>query len=121
VSAYNPNDFDDRDIPADEDYRVVLEQCIHEAYAAIREANGYIDRQEDGPFTMRMALRDIEKRVSAIQAEMWYLTGALDRYQAITAIVIEQRDEAIRQRDLLRLFAEWEEQEEEDEEEEQSE
>jgi hypothetical protein len=84
-----------------EDYRSTIEQTIREARQAIREALGYIERQEDGPLTMRHALTDIDKSVTAIECEVWYLSGALDRLQAIATKLLEQRDEALRQRDLL--------------------
>jgi hypothetical protein len=84
-----------------EDYRTTIEQIIRETRQAIQEATGYIERQEDGPLTMRHALKDIDKSVTAIECEVWYLSGALDRLQAIAAKLLEQRDEALRQRDLL--------------------
>lgn len=88
-------------LPEPEDYRAKIEQAIRETRQAIREAVGYIERQEDGPLTMRHALRDIDQSVSAIEAETLYLTGTLDRIQAAATKLLEQRDEAIRQRDLL--------------------
>jgi hypothetical protein len=88
-------------LPQEEDYRSTIEQAIHETRQAIREALGYIERQEDGPLTMRHALKDIDKSVTAIECEVWYLSGALDRFQKIAAKLLEQRDEALRQRDLL--------------------
>ena len=50
---------------------------------------------------MRYALKDIDKSVTAIEGEVWYLSGALDRFQAIAVALLQQRDEALRQRDLL--------------------
>lgn len=88
-------------LPQEEDYRTTIEQAIRETRHAIKEALGYIERQEDGPLTMRYALKDIDKSVTAIEGEVWYLSGALDRLQAIAAKLLEQRDEALRQRDLL--------------------
>jgi hypothetical protein len=88
-------------LPQEEDYRSTIEQAIRETRQAIREALGYIQRQEDGPLTMRCALKDIDQSVTAIECEVWYLSGALDRFQAIVAKLLEQRDEALRQRDLL--------------------
>jgi hypothetical protein len=88
-------------LPQDEDYRSTIEQTIRETRQAIREALGYIERQEDGPLTMRHALKGIDQSVTAIECEVWYLSGALDRLQAIAAKLLAQRDEALRQRDLL--------------------
>jgi len=88
-------------LPQEEDYRVEIEQRICETRQAIKEALGYIERQEDGPLTMRYALKDIDQSVTAIECEVWYLSGALDRLQTIAAKLLEQRDEALRQRDLL--------------------
>ncbi len=88
-------------LPQEEDYRSTIEQAIRETRQAIQEALGYIKRQEDGPLTMRHALKDIDKSVTAIEGEVWYLSGALDRFQALAAKLLEQRDEALRQRDLL--------------------
>ena len=87
--------------PQEEDYRVVIDQRIGEIRRAIKRALGYIKRQEDGPLTMRAALKKIGKTVDAIEGEVQYLTGALDRLEAIAAKLLEQRDEALRQRDLL--------------------
>ena|SRR5258708_5219954 len=93
--------MNDMVLPQDEDYRSTIEQAIRETRLAIREALGYIERQEDGPLTMRHALKDIDQSVTAIECEVWYLSGALDRFQKIAAKLLEQRDEALRQRDLL--------------------
>jgi septal ring factor EnvC (AmiA/AmiB activator) len=88
-------------LPQEEDYRVVIDQRIDETRHAIKQALGYIKRQEDGPLTMRHALKRIDKTVNAIEDEVRYLTGALDRLEGIAAKLLEQRDEALRQRDLL--------------------
>ena len=87
-------------LPEPEDYRVIIDQAIRETRKAIHEAIGYIKRQEDGPMTMRHALKDIGNTVTAIESEVWHLTYSLNRLQDIAAQVLEQRDEAIRQRDL---------------------
>ena len=79
----------------------MINQAIRDTRQTIHEALGYIERQEDGPVTMRYALTDIDKTVTAIECEAWYLSGALDRLQAIAAKLLEQRNEALRQRDLL--------------------
>jgi len=56
---------------------------------------------------MHFALRTIEKRLSAVECESWYVTSQLNRLHTIITKLLEQRDEAIRQRDLLMLFASW--------------
>jgi hypothetical protein len=82
-------------------YRADIEKAVRETRQAIREALGFIDRQEDGPFTMRCALREIDDRLSAIETEVCCLAGTADRLHAIAMKLMEQRDEALRQRDLL--------------------
>ncbi len=83
------------------DYCADIEQAVNETRQAIREALGFIDRQEDGPFTMRCALQEIDSRLSAIETEVSCLVGTTDRLHAIALKLMEQRDEALRQRDLL--------------------
>ena len=93
--------MNDLTLPQPDDYRSTIDQAIRETRQAIKEALGYIERQEDGPVTMHYALKDIDNTVTAIQCEVSYLSGALERFQAITAKALEQRDEALRQRDIL--------------------
>lgn len=88
-------------LPQEEDYRSTIEQAIRETRQAIQKALGYIERQEDGPLTMRHALKDIDKSVTAIEGEVSYLTGELQRLRIIASTLLKQRDEALRQRDLL--------------------
>ncbi len=83
------------------DYRADIEKAVRETRSAIQEALGYIERQEDGPFTMRCALQQIDSRLSAIETEVSCLVGTADRLQAFALKLMEQRDEALRQRDLL--------------------
>jgi hypothetical protein len=54
-------------LPQEEDYRVVIDQRIDETRQAIKQALGYIKRQEDGPLTMRHALKKIGKTVDVIE------------------------------------------------------
>jgi hypothetical protein len=88
-------------LPQEEDYRAEIRATIHETRQAIKQALGYIERQEDGPLTMRHALKDIEKSVSAIECDASYLTSELKRLRIIAGKLLQQRDEALRQRDLL--------------------
>ena len=88
-------------LPQEEDYRAEIRVAIRETRQAIKEALGYIERQEDGPITMRHALKDIDKSVTAIEGEASYLTGELKRLRLIASTLLKQRDEALRQRDLL--------------------
>jgi len=88
-------------LPQEEDYRAEIRIAIRDTRQAIKEALGYIERQEDGPLTMRHALKDIDKNVTAIEGEVGYLTGELQRLRLIASTLLKQRDEALRQRDLL--------------------
>jgi hypothetical protein len=51
----------DLKLPEPEDYRSDMAHAIHQTRQLIKEALGYIARQEDGPVTMRCALKDIDK------------------------------------------------------------
>jgi hypothetical protein len=93
--------MNDLQLPEPEDYRSAIAQAIREARHAIQEVLGYIKRQEDGPVTMTYALRDIDKTVDDIQFEASYLAGESERWRVIAAKALEQRDEALRQRDIL--------------------
>ena len=86
--------------PEREDYRAHIAEAIRETHLAIRKAMRYIRRHEDGPVTMYHALKVIAKRVTDIQLEASYQSAELERMQKLTAEAYEQRDEAIRQRDL---------------------
>jgi hypothetical protein len=88
-------------LPQEEDYRAEIRLAIRETRQAIKEALGYIERQEDGPLTMRHALKDLDKSVTAIECEVSYLTGELQRLRLIASVLLKQRDEALQQRDLL--------------------
>ena len=88
-------------LPESIDYRAEIATMIRKTYQTIEEALGYIERQEDGPLTMRFALRDIEHTVEAIETEVCYLTGALEQLQTAIATLQTQRDEAMQQRNLL--------------------
>ncbi|MEP7287021.1 MAG: hypothetical protein ABI947_14795 [Chloroflexota bacterium] len=78
-----------------------IQQAIEETHAAVEEALGFIERQEDGPFTMTVALKDIDLQVDAIATEAACLMGTVESLQAVAAKLRDQRDEAIHQRDLL--------------------
>lgn len=54
--------------PSEPDYRAEIELAVHEARKAIAEALGYIEQQEDGPLTMRCALKDIDKQVDVLES-----------------------------------------------------
>jgi hypothetical protein len=91
----------DLQLPEPEDYRSAIMQVIHETRHAIKQALGYIKRQEDGPVTMTYALKKIDKVVTDLQVEASYMSGEADRWRDIAAKALEQRDEALRQRDIL--------------------
>jgi hypothetical protein len=78
-----------------------LERAIQETREAINAAILLIENQEDGPITMRAALKDIDARLDSIETEVCYLNGTVEKFGAITAKLREQRDEVIRQRDAL--------------------
>jgi len=78
-----------------------MEKVVHETRQAIEETLGYIERQEDGPVTMRHALKDIDERVSAIENEINYLVGTVDHLHTLAERLFRQHEEAIRQRNIL--------------------
>jgi len=87
------------------EYRAEIEQAIRDTRAAIEEALGYIERQEDGPSTMRSAIKDIDALVDAIETDVSCLVITVDELRALTATLRQQRNEAVHQRDvLIRMF-----------------
>ncbi|MEP7284376.1 MAG: hypothetical protein ABI947_01250 [Chloroflexota bacterium] len=78
-----------------------IKQSIEETHTAVDEALGFIERQEDGPFTMTAALKDIDSQVDAIATEVSCLMGSVEVLHAAAVKLHVQRDEAIRQRNLL--------------------
>ena len=78
-----------------------IKLTIQETHAAVEEALGFIERQEDGPFTMTVALKDIDSQVDAIATEVSCLMGSVEVLHTVAAKLRDQRDEALRQRDLL--------------------
>jgi hypothetical protein len=82
-------------------YYPQMEALIEKAYAAIQEAITLIDNQEDGPFTMRCALKVIEECVTLIESEGVYLQARAEDMNAIALKMRDQRDEALNQRDML--------------------
>jgi hypothetical protein len=78
-----------------------IEKVLNETREAIQAALTLIDNQEDGPITMRAALKDIYSRVDDIETEFAYLSSTTNYLNAIALKLLEQRDEAVRQRDML--------------------
>jgi hypothetical protein len=78
-----------------------IDTTLHQVRAAIAEAIGYIERQEDGPLTMRLALKAIRQQVDTLEDEVYGLHYTAISLTRIAVRLREQRDEALRQRDLL--------------------
>jgi hypothetical protein len=83
------------------DYQKDAEQAIQETRSAIHEALGYIQRQEDGPFTMTVALREIAARLDALESEIGLMGCAIEDWHMLAMRVTRQRDEVIRERDTV--------------------
>ena len=88
-------------LPEPDDYRSTIANAIRETRQLITETLGYIAQQEDGPVTMHHALTSIGHAVTDIQLEASYLSAETERWRMIAAKALEQRDEALRQRDTL--------------------
>ncbi|MEP7288097.1 MAG: hypothetical protein ABI947_20270 [Chloroflexota bacterium] len=96
---------DNPHMPPERNHRANIDQAIKATRAVIEEAVGYIERQEDGPLTMRFALRDIEQKVDLLETEACCALVTLDEMNEIALTLREQRDEAIRQYEvILSLF-----------------
>ena len=80
---------------------IEINTVLEQVRAAIEEALGYIERQEDGPLTMRLALKAIRQQVDALEDEVYGLHYTAASLNRIAIRLREQRDEALRQRDLL--------------------
>lgn len=76
-------------------------QALEAARAAIVEGLRLIEDQEDGPFTMRCQIKAIDERVDDIERQVSRLTCALEGWSKVATRLESQRDEALRQRDLL--------------------
>jgi hypothetical protein len=81
-----------------------IEDVIRETRIAIQYAFRLIDQQEDGPMTMRAALKVIDQCVDLIDSEAWYLQHATDRSTTMTQVIRDQRDELLVQRASLERF-----------------
>jgi len=88
-------------LPQEYAYRAEVEKAIRKTTEAIEAAFGHIERQEDGPITMRYALKEIDNGLSEVENQISYLIGTLLSANDFTAQMIEQRDNAIRERDRL--------------------
>lgn len=75
------------------------QELIDEAHQAIEHALELIRNQEDGPFTMTIALREIDQQICAIENALSYWKGGLQRAKDFALKLRGQRDEAVRQRD----------------------
>jgi hypothetical protein len=84
--------------------QAAIYEVIQEAHEAIQAALTLIDNQEDGPVTMRAVLKLIDARLNEVETEAWYLINTADRVNGLSGRLREQRDEVLRQRDLLAEF-----------------
>ncbi|MEP7287290.1 MAG: hypothetical protein ABI947_16160 [Chloroflexota bacterium] len=75
--------------------RAEIDQALNATRAVIEEAIGYIERQEDGPLTMRFALRDIEDQVNALETEAIYAHRRTKQDCAAFTASARRRDPAI--------------------------
>lgn len=82
-------------------FQAQAERAIEDARAAIAEGLRLIEDQEDGPFTMRCQIKEIDERVDDIERRVFSLGMVMERWEEIATRLEQQRDEAIRQRDLL--------------------
>jgi chromosome segregation ATPase len=79
-----------------------IDTTLHQVRTAIAEAIGYIERQEDGSLTMRLALKAIRQQVDALEDKVYGLHYTAISLTRIAVRLREQRDEALRQRDARR-------------------
>lgn len=81
--------------------RAEIELTVGDARKAIAEALGYIERQEDGPLTMRHALKDIGNTITSLENELFELHYTIETLDRLATRLRDQRDEAMLQRDIL--------------------
>jgi septal ring factor EnvC (AmiA/AmiB activator) len=82
-------------------FKEQAELAIEDARAAIAESLRLIADQEDRPNTMRCQIKEIDERVDDIERRVSALGMVMDRWEEIATRLEQQRDEALRQRDLL--------------------
>ena len=82
-------------------YKADIAAAIREARESIEEALDFIRNQEDGPLTMRAALREIGEKIDRVESEVCCLTYSYEDLSIIVARLNQQRDEAIRQRNAV--------------------
>src|SRR5262245_35955217 len=87
--------------PLPTDRRPDIDEAIRHIHEMIDEALGYIERQEDGPMTMRAALKDIRDRVDTLESEINVLFGSAAELQHISARLIMEREAAIQQYNMV--------------------
>lgn len=85
------------------DYRAEIELAVRETRRVIDEALGYIRRQEDGPMTMRHSLQEIKAQVDILESELYELYYNAENLNRIIERVSRQRDETIRQREMVMI------------------
>jgi hypothetical protein len=65
--------------------RAEIELTVGDARKAITEALGYIERQEDGPLTMRHALKDIGNTINSLEHELFELHYTIETLNRLAA------------------------------------
>src|SRR4051812_8476343 len=83
------------------EYKTNIAAALRETTQAIKEAIELINNHEDGPATMRAALREIEAFVSNVETEISCMEYGYEDIVVMMARVSQQRDEAFRQRDIM--------------------
>ena len=89
------------------DHRPENERLVRETRDLIQTALEYIDNQEDGPFTMRCALRDIDEAISNLETQLAMEAGSIERLQSIAQKLKKQRDKAMHQCELVEELLGW--------------
>jgi hypothetical protein len=75
--------------------------AIRKTREAIETALELIRNHEDGPFTMTMAIRDIDSQVDSIDTEIGILIGTLEQATEVILRYRTRYEEALRQRDAV--------------------
>lgn len=83
-------------------YRKDIEKASKETWDKIEEALGYIKRQEDGPFTMTVAIREIGEKLDRLETEVSILCAGYQEVEVMTRLLRSQRREAFKARDRMR-------------------
>ena len=80
---------------------VWLDVAIATARASVEESLALIERGEDGPATMRQALKTLHARLDVMDTEASILRAAIGELFGVAVRLREQRDEALSDRDQV--------------------